>query len=129
MKKIKLYQVYPLISSCCFILSQVFLTNYNPREIQPVFQYLYLNVLFPVAYLFFIGYLIPLFLSIRVTKVIKRILVSSVSVFLLVYMIIYIYFFFNKHGVIFMNHGNLLLGILGGVLLGAASACYTEDNH
>ncbi len=129
MKKIKLYQVYPLISSCSFILAQVFMTNYNPRVIQPVFQYLYLNVLFPVAYMFFIGYLIPLFLSIKVTKLIKRILMASTSVFLLAYMIIYIYFFFIKHGVIFMNHEDLLLGIFGGILLGIASACYTDDNH
>lgn len=128
MKKIKLYQVYPLISSCSFILAQVFMTNYNPRVIQPVFQYLYLNVLFPVAYMFFIGYLIPLFLSIKVTKLIKRILMASTSVFLLACMIIYIYFFFNKHGVIFMNHEDLLLGIFGGLLLGITSACYTDDN-
>lgn len=55
MKKIKLYQVYPLISSCSFILAQLFITNYSPREFQPVFQYLYFNILFPVAYMFFYG--------------------------------------------------------------------------
>ena len=79
--------------------------------------------------MFFIGYLIPLFLSIKVTKLIKRILMASTAVFLLAYMIIYIFFFFINHGVIFMNHEDLLLGIFGGILLGTTSACYTGDNH
>jgi len=54
---------------------------------------------------------------------------ASTAVFLLAYMIIYIFFFFINHGVIFMNHEDLLLGIFGGILLGIASACYTDDNH
>ncbi|HPI99420.1 MAG TPA: hypothetical protein PK268_00645 [Enterococcus sp.] len=80
--------------------------------------------------MFFIGYLIPLFLSVKVTKVVKRILMTSLFVFLIAYVSLYIYFFFNKHGgVIFANPKDVLVGILGGVWLGSVSACYTEDTH
>lgn len=122
-KKNSLYQFFPIISVICLFLAKLYEDNFYYMNPNRIFEYAYFNILYQGALLFFIAYLIPLFLSLKIGGNVKRILIIGLIFFVICYILISSYFFFFKRdSILLTNNYDVLLGILGGVLLGSTSA-------
>lgn len=122
LKKFSVYQIFPVISVICLILAKFYEDNYHKMP-NSFFEYVYFNILYQGALLFFIAYLIPLVLLLKVGENIRR-KVTIVLVFMIIFYILtsaYLFFFKNTF-ILSNNYYDFILGTLIGFLLGVLDA-------
>lgn len=123
LKKISFYQLFPILSIICLFSAKLYEANYPYRNPSRIAEYIHFNLLYQGALFFFIAYLIPLFVSLKVGKNTKRIWIISSIFFVVFYILISSYFFLLKADATFLaNDYDLFLGALGGILLGSTHA-------
>lgn len=122
-KKSSVYNFFPLFSIISLVSIRLIELNYPTREPQLFREYLFFNFLFPSFYLFLIAYLIPLFISLRLSKLTTKILNICILIFCGCYILLSLYvFFIKKEPDLFPQNVDMIMGGLVGVALGLTSA-------
>lgn len=129
LKKFSFYQLFPIISVTCLFLAKFYEDNYPYRNPNRIVEHIYFTLLYQGALFFFIAYLIPLFLSLKVKENTKRILKISSIFFVSFYLLISSYLFYSTNSSILLTSNfDLYLVALGGILLGITNACTHKKN-
>ena len=131
LKRFSFYQLFPIISVTCLFLAKFYEDNYPYRNPNRIVEHIYFTLLYQGALFFFIAYLIPLFLSLKVKENTKlRLKISSIF-FVSVYLLISSYLFYSTNcSILLTSNFVLYLVALGGILLGITYACaYKKNDH
>ena len=102
LKKFSFYQLFPIISVTCLFLAKLYEDNYPYRNTNRIIEHIYFTLLYQGALFFFIAYLIPLFLSLKVKENTKRILKISSIFFVSFYLLISSYLFYSTNSSILL---------------------------
>ena len=123
LKKFSFYQLFPIMLNCNIKCIK------NFKNLYRIVEHIYFTLLYQGALFFFIAYLIPLFLSLKVKGNTKRILKISSIFFVSFYLLISSYLFYSTNSSILLTSNfDLYLVALGGILLGITNACTHKKN-
>lgn len=118
-KKRDIFYYFPIFSITSLLLIRDFELNYPTREPRLFYEYLYINVLTPTFYFFFIAYLFPLAFALDLKKKTSLILKTLSIVMYIMLIAVSLYFFYiRKQPDLLPNNVDVFLGVLGGSLLG-----------
>ena len=122
-KKRSLYTFFPLVSIISLVSIRLIELDYPTREPQLFREYLFLVLVLGSFYLFLIAYLIPLFMSLRLSKLSVKLLTICILIVSGCYIIISLYgFFIKKEPDLLPQKFDIIIGSVVGIALGLISA-------
>lgn len=118
-KKRDIFYYFPIFSIISLLLIRAIESSYPTREPRLFYEYLYINMLTPTFYFFFVAYLIPLVIVLDLKKKISLTLKMLSIVMYIALVAVSLYsFYIRKQPDLLPHNIDVFLGVLGGSILG-----------
>lgn len=124
-KKRDIFYYFPIFSIISLLLIRAIESSYPTREPRLFYEYLYINMLIPTFYFFFVAYLIPLVIVLDLKKKVSLTLkILSIVMYIVLVAVSLYSFYIRKQPDLLPHNVDVFLGVLGGSILGFSLTSY-----